>query len=58
MLITVSGALTMTSVLAQIFPDIDGFLFGQDFLSLLASLITAFLTSIANVFFAGFFGGA
>ncbi len=49
--------LVMVPVLAQLFPDIGGFLLGPQFLSLVADLVSAFLISVVSTFLGGFFAG-
>lgn len=48
---------TMPVMLAQVFSDVGGYLYGAEFLSVIANLIAAFLSSFVNVFLSGFFGG-
>jgi len=48
----------MVPVLAQLFPDIGGFLLGPQFLTLLSDLVSAFLISVVTTLLGGFLPGA
>ena len=49
-----AGAIsTMPVTLAQLFPDVGGYLFSPEFLSLVANLFTTFLLSVLSVLLGG-----